>query len=186
MTAFIVFIVGISLIAFYFMYRQIYFSIIKTNKQFIIHTFCFTVFFVTMTYLGYLTSYSLKNTVGFSSHWISVAIFFIVGLKSYSNIQKLKSFNWTFDTNRFSTLIQFSLFRTFDAFFCGLALGFYQKFDTKLFIYFSVILLIVFLLSKAMAKRSTATNAVWVLAMVGSLILGLNAFVILISYFVVK
>lgn len=184
MITFIVFTLGISLLAFYYMYRQIYFSVVKNNFQYFNHIVVFTFFFTGMTYLGYITTNSLKSTVGFSTHWISMVLFFMLGLKVYSSIMKLKFLNWTFDTSKISSLIQFVLYRTFDAFIGGLALGFYIEYPSYLFLILASIIMIVSIIARTMAKRETATNGMWLIGMAGTLLIGLNFISVLLGWLI--
>jgi len=184
MITFIVFALGIALLAFYYMYRQIYFSVVKNNMQFAAHLVFFILFFTGMTFLGYITTNSLKSTVGFSTHWISMVIFFMLGLKVYMSVMKLKFVNWTFDTSKISTLFQFILYRTFDAFMGGLALGFYMEYPLYMFWILAGIIMLVSVIARLMAQRETATNGMWLLGMAGTLLIGLNFISVLLGWLI--
>ncbi len=177
---FILSFLGIGLTVFYLLYRQVYAGMVKTKTQIIIHILVFISIYSIMILFGYLLSQALSPLMKFSAQWLSVALFFFLGMKMYRQVKKSKSQNWIFDTTKLSVLFLYCLSGAFDAFFAGIGLGFFSEYAPFYLILFSSGLLIFLLFALVMAKRQSATLSVWLFATFGASLLGLNTFVILI------
>jgi len=164
------------------MYRQVYGSIVKKNSHFAAHLLVIPLIYTIMISLGYLLGEILVGFMSFSGHWISMALFFFLGMKIYRSVIKTKSNNWTFDTTHPKVLFLFSLTNGFDAFFTGIALGLFAIFQPLYSLIFMAGMMVFIILAWIMAKRKTATLSVWLFASLGSSLLGMNIIVILIYW----
>lgn len=176
---FILTLFGLCLTVFYLMYRQVYGGVVKNSRQLIVHIFVLTVTYSIMFALGYALSVLLVPLMIFSAQWMSMAVFFFLGMKIYRGIIKSKSQQWTFDTGHLKVLLLFSASNSFDAFFAGMGLGFFMEYKPFYLILVAISLLIFMLLSFIMARRKSATLSVWLFATFGASLLGLNTFIIL-------
>jgi putative Mn2+ efflux pump MntP len=171
---------GLGFTIFYFMYKQVVAGTVQTKSQIFSHISALTLIYSLMMAAGYLLGNVLESLMILQGHWISMALFFIIGLKMYRTIIKSKTGNWTFDTTNFKVLILFSLSNSFDAFFVGIAMGIFAIYAWYFAFIFIAVMLIFVLLANTMARQKTATLAVWLFATLGSSFVGMNTFVILI------
>lgn len=178
---FVLSLLGIGLTVFYLLYRQVFAGMVKSNSQIILHVLVFIGIYTIMLLFGYLLSQTLSPLMKFSAQWLSLALFFFLGLKMYRQVVKSKSQNWIFDTTKLSVLFLYCLSGGFDAFFAGIGLGFFMEYQPFFLLLFSCGLLIFILLALVMAKQQSATLSVWLFASFGASLLGLNTFVILFS-----
>jgi putative Mn2+ efflux pump MntP len=179
---FILCVAGLGLTLFYIMYRQVFSRIVNNNIHFLSHLIMFPVIYTLMTAAGYLLATSLLPLLSFSGHWISMGVFFFLGLKMYRSIIKNKAQNWTFDTTQLKVLFLFSLSNGFDAFFAGIGLGLFAIFQPFYALIFAAGMMMFVLLAWMMARRESATLSVWLFATLGTSLLGMNTIVILIVW----
>jgi len=179
-------ITGLALNMFSIMYKQVLGGAVKSKSSFVMHLFVFSVFQLLMLYTGYILSASLSPMMVLPTHWISMFIFFFLGFKMFAGIKKNKNIKWTFDTSQFKVLLLFSLTNAFDAFFAGIGLGFLTEYSISLFMVFFILIAVVLTLSLIMARRKSATTAVWLFAAFGSSLIGLNTIIILIQWLILK
>jgi putative Mn2+ efflux pump MntP len=182
MAVFILCTIGLGLTLYYILYKQIYGGIVRSISGFLAHCFVFTIFYSMMISLGYAIARFLEPLLSFSSHWLSMALFFFIGLKMYRQVIKQKSLNWSFDTSQIKTLILFSLSNSFDGFFAGIALGFFMEFSWVYLLAFAAIMIVFQILAFVMARRKTATMAVWLFASLGTSLIGMNVIVVLLYW----
>ena len=175
---------GIALHLFYLLYKQVLGRAVSSANKTISHIVVFTLLNCFMVFTGYYLATSLTPMMPQTAHWISIALFFFIGLKMTGNIRKGKSVQWTFDTSKFNILLLFSLTSSFDAFFTGIALGFYSEYSFIWFLCFAGFLILLLLMAKVMAEQSSATRSVWLIAALGASLIGLNAIIILIEWLV--
>jgi putative Mn2+ efflux pump MntP len=142
----------------------------------------FALIYSLMIAAGYLLAESLSSLLTFSGHWLSMGVFFFLGLKMYRSIIKNKALNWTFDTTQPQVLFLFSLSNGFDAFFAGIGLGLFALFQPFFLLIFAAGMMIFVLLAWIMARRTSATLSVWLFATLGTSLLGMNMIVILIVW----
>jgi len=171
---------GLGFTIFYYMYKQVIAGTVQTKSQKISHITVLTLIYSFMMTAGYLLGNILESLMILQSHWISMALFFIIGMKMYRSIIKSKSGTWTFDTSNFKVLMLFSLSNSFDAFFVGIAIGIFAIYAWYFaFIFFAAMLIFV-LLANTMARQKSATLSVWLFATLGSSFIGMNTIVILV------
>lgn len=173
---------GLGLTLFYIMYKQVFGKIVQNITQLIVHLGVLALLYSIMLILGYLLSSSLVPIMRISSHWVSMGVFFFLGMKMYRSIIRSKAQNWTFDTSKPKILFLFGLSNGFDAFFAGIGLGFWTEYAAYYSLIFAAAMIVFLLLAWIMARRSTATLSVWLFATLGSSLLGMNTFVILILW----
>jgi putative Mn2+ efflux pump MntP len=179
---FVLTLLGLCLTVFYLMYKQVYSGIVKNSYQLIVHILVLTVTYTIMAALGYAMSVLLVPLMNFSAHWISMAVFFFLGMKIYRGIVKNKSQQWTFDTGHLKVLLLFCLSNSFDAFFAGMGLGFWKEFPAFYLLIYAAAMILFILLARVMARRRTATLSVWLFATLGASLIGMNTIVILILW----
>lgn len=183
MLLFIFLTLGFALTSFYMIYRQVMGKVIHDAKSVLLHTAFYSIILSLMLSLGWITSNALAPSVPFNPIWISVVLFFILGLKMYKNALKSRTSNVIFDTGNVRVLLMFSLLNAFDAFIAGVATGFVGDYAYIHLIIFLITNAIFILLAKLMASRSTATVSVWILAFFGAILLWGCAIVEVIGFF---
>jgi len=172
-------IIGLGLIMFNLLYRQVYYKAVNSPKQLAIHCLVFVLVSAFMFYIGYLTASSLVHHIGFAGHWLSMLIFFFLGMKMYKDSHNYKTSKSTFNTDSFKVLALFVFAHSFDFFIAGISLGFYYHYPNWIFLAFVLSMLFFIIMSYVMARRQTATLSVWLFSVAGSVIVGMNVFVIL-------
>ena len=171
---------GLGFTVFYFMYKQVIAGTVKTKSQIVSHISFFIVLYSLMMMAGHILGNFLASIMILQSHWISMALFFIIGLKMYRSIIKSKSGSWTFDTKNTKILFLFTLSNSFDAFFVGIASGIFASFEWFFALIFLAIMTIFVLLANTMARQKSATLSVWLFATLGSSFIGMNTIAIFI------
>ena len=168
---------GVALTVFLLMYKQVFGGIVKTRSIFLKHILVITLLYVAMMLLGYGLATRLLPILPFGGYMISSILFVILGFKMYSGIRKGRKLNWTFDTSAMKVLLLFSLSNSFDAFFIGIAAGLYAEFQWIHLLIYALIIAFFIIMANVMARRKSATLAVWMVGSLGAALLIINAIV---------
>lgn len=170
--------VGLGLYSSYFFYRQVYFGIVRSPKEYFWHVGVMSASSTLLWAAGFFISDAITAFQANMS-WMSVVIFFFAGLRLFTNIKKTKTADWTFQTASFRTLLLFSLSVTFDAFFLGFAVGLLLE-RVLLFVpAFLIIVGILQVLAGRMAMRQTATLSTWLIGVAGVIMVGISSLITL-------
>ncbi len=186
LSVFILSSVGLGLSVFYLMYRQVYAGIVKSPSVLLRHILVLSVTYTLMFALGYALSVVIIPLLFFSGMIISSVLFFILALKMYSGIKKGRKHNWTFDTSVLKVLLLFAASNSFDAFFAGLAIGFFTGLQWFFFVIFSSIVILMILLANVMARRQSANLSVWIIGLLGAILLGANMIISVLFWVLAK
>jgi putative Mn2+ efflux pump MntP len=177
MLIFILFTIGFGFIVFFLFYRQVLGGIIDSYSMFVRHVISFLVMFFGFLYIGYLTASSLRHLVGFAPQWLGIVLFLFIGLKAYRTILQVKTQNWIYDTKQNNILFAFLLAHSFDFFIGGIALGFYSMYQSGYFILLASIFTIFLYVAYILGRRNTATQSVWIIALIGCILISVNSLI---------
>lgn len=170
--------VGFGLYSSYFLYRQIYFGVVRHSRSIIKHISVLGLSAFILWLMGYILSTAIVKTFDQDLAWISIPIFVFLGIRMFAQARKTNELNWTFNSNTFKTMFFMSMLVNFDAFFLGFAIGL-LKYSFLFPVLFLFVLLIFMILLSFMAQRKSATLAVWLLAAMGAILIGLNSLIVL-------
>jgi hypothetical protein len=173
---------GLGLTVFYIMYKQVFAGIVKNQGMMFRHVLVLSLLYTLMLVLGYALSVVIIPAMIFPGLIISSVLFFILALKMYTGILKGRKHQWTFDSSQWKVLFLFSFSNAFDAFFAGIALGFYDEIQWMLFMIFWAVIALMVFMAFVMARRQSANLSVWIVALLGSLLMGVNMIIIVIIW----